>query len=169
MYPQSIPCIQSLVVACTILVLEILVLKMYSGSEFSNISKPRFWLKWAISGPLKSKLRLQFIFFTTPALVHSTVNEKREPGIIYTVEPVLKDHAIGHKNVDCQDRWSLVTGLEILKCRSFCRKCVVCQDRWSLMAVVSQDSFHCIYTVKAILYTMYCVFWLNAPAHCTML
>ncbi len=25
------------------------------------------------------------------------------------VEPVLKDHPTGHKNVVCQDRWSLVT------------------------------------------------------------
>ncbi len=35
-----------------------------------------------------------------------------------TVESALKDHPIGHKNV-------------------------VCQDRWSLTAVVSQDRFHC--------------------------
>ncbi len=61
----------------------------------------------------------------------------------YTVEPVLKDHPIGQKNVVCQDRWSLVTGSVILKCKS-CRKCMVCQDRWSLMAVVSQDRFRCI-------------------------
>ncbi len=27
-----------------------------------------------------------------------------------TVETVWKDHPIGHKNVVCQDRWSLVTG-----------------------------------------------------------
>ncbi len=60
-----------------------------------------------------------------------------------TVEPVLKDHPIGRKNVVCQDRWSLVTGSVILKCRFFCQKYVVCQDRWSLMAVVSQDRFHC--------------------------
>ncbi len=32
-----------------------------------------------------------------------------------TVEPVLKDHPIGHKNVVCQDRWSLVTGSIILE------------------------------------------------------
>ena len=37
-----------------------------------------------------------------------------------TVEPVLKDHPIDHKNVVCQDRWSLVTGSVILKCRYFC-------------------------------------------------
>ena len=49
-----------------------------------------------------------------------------------TVEAVLKDHPIGHKNVVCQDRWSLLTGSVILKCRSFCPKCVVFQDRWSL-------------------------------------
>ena len=46
--------------------------------------------------------------------------------IMYTVEPVLKDHSIGHKNVVCQDRWSLMTGSIILKCRSFCQKSVVC-------------------------------------------
>ncbi len=60
-----------------------------------------------------------------------------------TVEPVLKDHPIGCKNVVCHDRWSLVTGSVMLKCKSFCQKCVVFQDRWSLMAVVSQDRFHC--------------------------
>ncbi len=49
-----------------------------------------------------------------------------------TVEAVLKRHPIGHQNVVCQDRWSLVTGSVTLKCRSFCQKCVVCQDRWSL-------------------------------------
>ena len=31
-----------------------------------------------------------------------------------TVKSVLKDHPIGHKNVVCQDRWSLVTGSVIL-------------------------------------------------------
>ncbi len=63
----------------------------------------------------------------------------------YTVEPFLKAHPIGHKNVVCQDRWSLVIGSVLLKCtcRSFCWKCMVCRDRWSLMAVVSQDRFHC--------------------------
>ncbi len=65
-----------------------------------------------------------------------------------TVEPVLKGHPIGHKNVVCQDRWSLVTGSVIWKCRSFCRKCVVCQDRWSFMPVVSQDRFHC--TIRSV-------------------
>ena len=55
------------------------------------------------------------------------------------VEPVLKDHPIGHKNVVCQDRWSLVTGSVIFKCRSFWWKCMVCQDRWSLVAVVSRQ------------------------------
>ncbi len=72
-----------------------------------------------------------------------------EPLALYdTVEPVLKDHPIGHKNVVGQDRWSLVTGSVVLKCRSFCHKYVVCQDRWSLMAVVSQDRFHCIYSIR---------------------
>ncbi len=60
-----------------------------------------------------------------------------------TVEPILKDCPIGHKNVVCQDRWSLVTGSVILKYTAFCQKCVVCQDRWSLMVVVSQDQLHC--------------------------
>ncbi len=55
------------------------------------------------------------------------------------VEPVLKDHPIGHKNIVSQDRWSLVTCLVILKCSSFWQKCVVFQDRWSLMAVVSRQ------------------------------
>ncbi len=54
-----------------------------------------------------------------------------------------KTPLIGHKNVVCQDRWSLVTGSIILQCRSFCRKCVVCQDSWPLMAVVLQERFHC--------------------------
>ncbi len=61
-----------------------------------------------------------------------------------TVEPVLKDHPIGHKDVVFQDRWSLVTGAIALKYRTFCQKNLVFQDRWSLMAVVSQDRFHCI-------------------------
>ncbi len=66
-----------------------------------------------------------------------------------TVEPVLKDHPIGHKNVVYQDRWSLVTGSVVLK-GSFCHKFVVVKTgglswQWSLMAVVSQDRFHCIY------------------------
>ncbi len=66
------------------------------------------------------------------------------PGLLaYTVEPVLKDLPFGHKSVVSQDRWSLVTGSIVLKCRS-CQKCVVFQDRWSLMAMVSQNRFHCI-------------------------
>ncbi len=51
--------------------------------------------------------------------------------LCYTGKPLLKDHPIGHKNVVCQDRLSLVTGSVILTCRSFCQKCVLCQDRWS--------------------------------------
>ncbi len=39
---------------------------------------------------------------------------------------VLKNHPIGHKNVVCQDRWSLVTGSVILKFRFFC------QNVWSI-------------------------------------
>ncbi len=59
-----------------------------------------------------------------------------------TVEPVLKDHPIGHTNVVSQDRWSLVTGSITLKWRTSSQ--VVFQDRWSLMAMVSQDMFHCM-------------------------
>ncbi len=62
----------------------------------------------------------------------------------YTEEPVLKDRPVDHKNIVCQDRWSLVTGSVALKCNTFCQEYVVLQDR-SLMAVVSQDRFHCIY------------------------
>ncbi len=58
-----------------------------------------------------------------------------------TVKPSLKDHPIGHKNVVCQDRWSLVTGSVILKCRSYCRKYVVCQDRWSHGSGLSKQLF----------------------------
>ncbi len=61
-----------------------------------------------------------------------------------TVEPVLKDRSIGHKNMVSQDRWSLVTGSVALKCGTFCQEYVVLQHRWSLMAVVSQDRFDCI-------------------------
>ncbi len=59
-----------------------------------------------------------------------------------TVEPVLKDAPIGHKNVVSQDRWSLVTGSVALKCGTLRQEYVVLQDQWSLMAVVSQDRFH---------------------------
>ncbi len=62
-----------------------------------------------------------------------------------TVEPVLKDRPIGHKIKVSQDRWSLVTGSFTSKCATFSQNRVL-QDRWSLMAVVSQDSFHCICT-----------------------
>ncbi len=63
--------------------------------------------------------------------------------VSHTVEPVLKDHPIGHTNVVSQDRWSLVTGSITLKCRTFCQVQLVFQDRWTLMAVVSHDWFHC--------------------------
>ncbi len=68
-----------------------------------------------------------------------------------TVEPVLKDHPIGHKNIVAQDRWSLVT--YTLECRTFCPKLVVLQDRWSLMAVISPDRFHCT-VVPLLKYTL---------------
>ena len=60
-----------------------------------------------------------------------------------TVEPVLKDHPIGPKNVVSQDRWSLVTGSVALKSGTFCQEYVVLQDRWSSVAVVAQYRFHC--------------------------
>ncbi len=65
--------------------------------------------------------------------------------IANTVEPVLEDHPIGHKNVVCQDTCSLVTGSLILKCRSFCRKCVVKTGgllyQWSLKTGFIRNSF----------------------------
>ncbi len=64
----------------------------------------------------------------------------------YTVEPVLKDRPISHKNMASQDGWSLLTDLFTQKCRTCCQKLVVLQDRWPLMAVVSEhaeDRFHC--------------------------
>ncbi len=60
-----------------------------------------------------------------------------------TVEPVLKDHPIGHKIMATQDRWSLGTSSFTLKCVTFCQTVVVLPDRWSLMAVVCEDRFHC--------------------------
>ncbi len=65
---------------------------------------------------------------------------------IQTVEPILKDRAIGHRVA--QDRWSLVTGSFTLKYRTFCPKMVVLPDRWSLVAVASQEMFHCIGLLK---------------------
>ena len=59
----------------------------------------------------------------------------------YTVEPVLKDHPIGHKNMVSQDRWSLATDSFKLKYWTFCQNLMVLKDRWSLIAAVSQDSF----------------------------
>ncbi len=61
-----------------------------------------------------------------------------------TVEPVLKDCPIGHRNMVFQDRQSLVTGSVTLKYGTFCQEYVVLQDRCSLMGVASQDRFHCI-------------------------
>ncbi len=94
-----------------------------------------------------------------------------------TVEPVLKDHPIGHKNVVCQDRWSLVTGSVYRKCRSICWRCMVCQDsglswQWSLKTgftvttcacmlcpvMVSDDTFYCI---------GYVTYWRNIQNICT--
>ncbi len=36
---------------------------------------------------------------------------------VTTMEPVLKDYTIAHKNVDSQHRWSLVTGSITLECK----------------------------------------------------
>ncbi len=61
-----------------------------------------------------------------------------------TIEPALKDSPIGHKNMVCQDRWSLVAGSVLLRSRSFCQnRKQVFQNRLSLMPVVSQDRFLC--------------------------
>ncbi len=62
---------------------------------------------------------------------------------VNAVEPVLKDHPIGHKNVVSQDRWPLVTGSITLKCGTFCQEYLVFKDRWSFMVLVSQDRFYC--------------------------
>ncbi len=67
-----------------------------------------------------------------------------------TVEQLLKDHPIGHKNIAAQDRWPLVTDSLTLKCRTFCRKPMVIQDRQSVMTAVSQNSFHCICKSNAV-------------------
>ncbi len=48
---------------------------------------------------------------------YSHMDRKRDQSLS-TVEPVLKDHPIGHTNVasqHAQDRWSLVTGSITLK------------------------------------------------------
>ena len=67
----------------------------------------------------------------------SAWSESEDPD---TVEPVLKDCLIGHKNKVSQDRWSLVTGSFTLKCKT-CQSVVVLQDRWSVVAVISQGKF----------------------------
>ncbi len=85
--------------------------------------------------------------------VDSGIHEREAVYIHDTVEPVLKDHPFGYKNVVCQERWSQVTGSVILKHRSFCQKCMVCQDRWSLMAAVSQDRFHCTGYTGTLMYS----------------
>ncbi len=66
---------------------------------------------------------------------------------MYTVEAVLIDHPMDHTNVIFQDRCFLVTGSITLKYRTFYQEYLVFQDRWSVMAVVSQDSFHCIHNL----------------------
>ncbi len=53
-----------------------------------------------------------------------------------TVEPVLKDHPIDHKNVVSEDRWSVMTGSITLKCGTFCQEYLVFQDGWSFIRVV---------------------------------
>ena len=60
-----------------------------------------------------------------------------------TVEPVLEDRPIGHKNVVSQDRWSLVTGSVAMKYRTLCQEYMVFQDRWSLMAVICLYTLYC--------------------------
>ncbi len=75
----------------------------------------------------------------------SAVFDKQCLSIVNTVEPVLKDNPIGHKDVVCQDRWYPVTGTVILKCRSFCQQCVVCHDRWSLKTDYTVPDTPCTY------------------------
>ncbi len=114
---------------------------------------------------MKSLFSTKSLFFPFTSLVQNLTSPMEN-----TVEPVWKDHPIGHKNVVRQDRWSLVTGSVVLKCGSFCQKCVVCQDRWSLMAVVSQDRFHCI-QLLCIIHKYYSIilpkcFTLDNPRFC---
>ena len=40
----------------------------------------------------------------------------------HTVEPVLKDHPVGHKCMVSQDRLSLVPGSIALNCSTYCKK-----------------------------------------------
>ena len=87
---------------------------------------------------------LRFLYFVEYVLYFSVIPYIAARTGRYTVEPVLKDHSIGHKYMVSQGRWSLVTGSFTLKYRTFCQKVIVLQDRWSLMAVVFQDRFHCI-------------------------
>ncbi len=83
------------------------------------------------------------VFSTGSQSFHKCTQEHAEQSFTNTVEPALKDHPIGHKNMVSQDRWSLVTGSVALKCGTFCQEYVVLQGRWSLIAVVFQDRFHC--------------------------
>ncbi len=65
-----------------------------------------------------------------------------------TMEPVLKDHPMGHIIVVSPDTWSLVTGSITLKYGIFCQEYLVFQDRWSFMAVVSKDRLYCSLKIK---------------------
>ncbi len=67
--------------------------------------------------------------------------------IYCTVEPVLKDHPIGHKNMVSQDRWSLVTGSFTLKCRTFHQISMIFQDRWSLKTGFTVFELHMLYVM----------------------
>ncbi len=67
--------------------------------------------------------------------------------IQYTVEPVLKDHSIVHKNVVSQDRWSLETAYITWNVGPSARNICVFQDRWPLIATVSQDRFT-VFTIR---------------------
>ncbi len=62
-----------------------------------------------------------------------------------TVEPVLKDHPIGHRNVVSQDRWSLVTVSVYWNVGPSAKNGWLLKTGGliMLMAVVSQDRFHC--------------------------
>ncbi len=62
--------------------------------------------------------RGQFCDLLSPNVRWCSSNRTIQHHRLNTVEPVLKDHPFGHKNVVSQDSWSLVTGSVVLKCWS---------------------------------------------------
>ena len=104
---------------------------------------------------------------TSEASQHAqTVNQITGSHIPVTVEPILKDHLIDHKNVICQDGWSLVTASVILNGSSFCWKCVVCQDRWSLKIAFTVLGLSITFTTLCQIISLYTSMWSYvAPTH----